>query len=213
MSGSNILVTFAVAEESRPFQAKLSPARRIDTLLTGIGPAQTRRTLLPRLRQPTPDLIITSGFAGGLDPNLQGGALVYDASLAPHLEDSLRKAGATAARFHCSSTVLLTPEAKRHARQATGADAVEMESGIIQDLCREHHIPCAIVRIISDPAHERLPLDFNACVNPDGSLRWAALAQQCLLRPTALSGLLRLRATTRSAANRLAEVLLQLTAL
>jgi adenosylhomocysteine nucleosidase len=189
MSGTAILVTFAVAEEARPFQAKLSPDQHVDTLLTGIGPDQARRTLLARLRDPAPRLLITAGFAGALDPALRSGDLVY---------------------VHCSQEVLITPEAKREARVATAADAVEMESGIIQELCRERRIPCAIVRVISDTADERLPLDFNACVKADGRLLWGALARHCILHPTALAGLLRLRATARSAANRLAGVLLRL---
>lgn len=211
MSGSNILVTFAVAEEARPFQAKLRRAHGVETLLTGIGSTQVRRTLLARLRGGDLQLVVSSGFAGALNPTLSNGDLVYDCSLASHLDAPLKKAGARPVRFHCSPDILLTPETKRQAREATGADAVEMESVTIRNLCREHQIACAIVRVISDSAAERMPVDFNTCMKPDGRVRWVALIRQCLRRPAAFAGLLRLHGSTRRGADRLANVLFELT--
>jgi nucleoside phosphorylase len=210
MSGSATLVTFAVAEEARPFQAQLGSARPVDVLLTGMGPGPAHQAVLPQLTSSCPTLVITSGFSGGLNPNLQRGDLVYDCSLAPNLDARLRDLGATPVRFHASSTVLLTPEAKNQARQATGADAVEMESGAIQNLCRQRQIPCAIVRVIFDTASERLPFDFNACMTSDGRVRPIPLLWECLLHPSRLASLLRLRHTTRIAAERLAAALIQI---
>lgn len=210
MPGPSILVTFAVAEEARPFRDRLASRPDVETLLTGIGAGQARKTFLARIQHGPPRLVITAGFAGGLNPALQKGDLAYDVSLAPQLDIPLRDAGASPVRFLCSPSVLVSPEAKTNARQATGTDAVEMESGILQDLCREHHIPCAVVRVISDTAEERLPLDFNTCVRPNGRLRWGVVARHCLRHPSVVADLLRLRTTSQTAANRLAEALLRI---
>jgi len=92
-------------------------------------------------------------------------------------------------------------------RKLTGADAVEMESGIIRAICREHNIPSATVRVISDPANEDLPLDFNLVLDAGQNLRRGKLALALAKSPGKIGALLQLRRQTRKAAERLAQVL------
>jgi len=89
----------------------------------------------------------------------------------------------------------------------TGADAVEMESAAIHAVCAEKNIPCMTVRVISDAAHEDLPLDFNALAKPDRSIAFGKLAWAIAKSPSKIGALMELRKKTNFAAKQLAAVL------
>ena len=90
------------------------------------------------------------------------------------------------------------------------ADAVEMESEVIQGICHERGIPCATVRVISDAAHEDLPLDFNQLAKPDLRLDYGKLLWAVAKAPGKIPALLRLQRNSTQAAQRLAEALVRL---
>lgn len=212
-----ILVCFAVPEEARPFRRRLPstpPALRksVDILVTGMGPGPAIASLGQHLRQrPTPPrLLITAGFAGALHPQLAVGDIVFDATDTPQFAPLLAQNGAKPARFHTTSHVVTTAAAKYRLHLETGAQVVEMESGALRELARQHGIPCLLIRTLSDPAHEDLPLDFGPLVGPSGHLSLFRLALALLRHPTAIPGLLRLGRHSTLAARRLADILIAL---
>ena len=221
------LFLFAVPEEARPFVAKLrgdgmavasrsvgvaGRARPVwsfdgdEARVTGMGRENATRGSEKAL-EIRPGMVLTCGFAGGLDPALPGGTVVFDADPGFPLVDQLTAASAVAVRFHCADDVAVTVAEKAALRRSTSADAVEMESSVIRAMCRERGIPSATVRVISDAAGEDLPLDFNALMTPGMDLHFGKLAW-CLVRsPGKIPELIRFQKRVARAADRLAEVL------
>jgi adenosylhomocysteine nucleosidase len=206
------LVCFTLKEEAAPFRkmaagtAAAAPAASI--LITGIGRNNAEKSVREFLATHSPELVLTCGFAGGLNPDLKPGDVVFEVqSPESKVQSQLIAAGAKPARFFCADRIATTVAEKKKLRAETGADAVEMESAAIHAICRERGIPCATVRVISDTANEDFPLDFNQLSKPDKSLDYGKLAWAIARSPGTIGALLKLQKQTRFAAEQLASVL------
>ena len=208
MNEEKILVCFAVKEEAAVFRQTPAAARG-QILLVGMGRANAAPSIRAALAANRPSLVITSGFAGGLNPQLITGAVVFETD-AQASRTRLLAAGAREAKFHFADHVATTAAEKWTLWQQTSADAVEMESKIIREICREQNIPSATVRVILDQAGEDLPLDFNALMTPAMKLDGGKLALTLLKSPGKIPALMRLQKQSRTAAEKLSEVLAQI---
>ncbi len=172
-------------------------------VVTGMGGAAAEssvsRVLAEFSSTARPSLVLTCGFAGGLNPAFQTGMVLFDAG-DEAVAGRLRRAGAVPARFHCAPRVAITRAEKAALRRDTQADAVEMESGVIRRLCADRGLPSATVRVISDAADEDLPIDFNPLITPVGTLRLGGLIGQVMRRPGSIPGMLALQSKTSAAA-------------
>lgn len=202
----SVLVTFAVKEEAEAFHKLTASRADILTVITGIGQRNACEAVLRHLNTVNVQHVFTCGFAGGLNPELSVGDLVF-ATDDEVLAARLTQAGAKRGKFFCAEKIVVTAADKRALRNKSGADAVEMESATIQELCREKKVPCATVRVISDAAQEDLPLDFNQLMNPDLSLNYKRLSLAVAKSPGKIPALLRLQKNTRRGADRLANLL------
>jgi len=254
-----ILICFALKEEAAPFRKMAADKPDVAIIVTGVGRKNAEKSLREYLANHSggasvpasrfqassagqarlastlapPDYVLTCGFAGGLNPDLKLGDVVFEtanAPLAPSLLASakpgsppsgervsartgeglfskLSAAGAKPAKFFCADRIATTVAEKKQLRAETGADAVEMESETIHAVCREHGIPCVTVRVILDVANEDLPLDFNALAKPDMNLDYGKLAWAIAKSPGKIGALLKLQKRTRFAAERLADIL------
>lgn len=193
-------------EEAASFQnvAKQNPS--ISILLTGIGGTNAERSLTKFFSTNTPKLVLTCGFAGGLNPGLAIGDLVFE-TIEENLRVELLAAGAKPAEFFCAGRIATTVAEKKALRDETGCDVVEMESEVIFKMCYERQIPCATIRVISDTANEDLPLDFNALMTSDQTISYSRLAMALLKSPEKVPRLMALQRKTRFAAEKLAKVL------
>ncbi|HEV2436912.1 MAG TPA: hypothetical protein VG077_13010 [Verrucomicrobiae bacterium] len=253
MAELSTLICFALKEEAAPFRTFAARKPGLVILLTGIGRQNAEKAVrdllvggasVPASRSrgdsiaqnrlvsslAPPELVLTCGFAGGLNPDLKLGDVVFDIrrsrgdetqikggkqSEPTHvgcydLREQLLAASAKPANFFCADRVVTTVAEKRKLRDESGADAVEMESAAIHAVCRERGIPCATIRVISDSVNEDLPLDFNALSRPDKSLDYGRLFLAIAKSPGKIRALMKLQKQTRFAAERLAEVLVDI---
>jgi hypothetical protein len=236
-----LLLTFAVKEEARPFQKMIGGRSDLRILITGIGRRNAERTIGNALAEQSPRLVLTCGFAGGLNPELAFGTVVFSvdeepgsrrgneadflassqipppyvggydpAALSSSLSAALMAAGAVPARFYCADRVAVSAEAKRALRLQTGADAVEMESGVIRAICGKRNVAGATVRVISDAADDDLPLDFNRLLDAGQKLSYGRLTAALLKSPGKIGALIKLQKQTEAAAEKLARVLVKI---
>jgi adenosylhomocysteine nucleosidase len=215
------LICFALKEEAAPFRkiAAVIGLRRghhISILLTGIGRQNAEKSVREFLATHSPKLVLTCGFAGGLNPDLKFGEVIFELA-GPAADDqklvaNLNAAGAKPAKFFCADRIATTIAEKKKLRAETGADAVEMESAAIHAVCRERGIPCATVRVISDTANENLPLDFNALAKPDKNMDFGKLFLAIVKSPGKIGALMELQKKTKFAAEQLTNVLAKITA-
>jgi adenosylhomocysteine nucleosidase len=244
------LICFALKEEAAPFRKIAAGKSDISILLTSIGRQNAEKSLreflnscrrrgdetqikkgleTPDVVSYEPDLVLTCGFAGGLNPDLKLGDVVFEVanrrdefhesqtenetenligdSWNSSLRDKLLASSAKPAKIFCADRIATTVAEKKKLRAETGADAVEMESAAIHAVCRERGIPCATIRVISDTASEDLPLDFNALAKPDKNLDFGKLFLAIAKSPGKIGALMELQKKTKFAAERLAEVL------
>ena len=175
-----IAVTFALPQESRDFRHALRHASAVgpglllgnvgneEILLahTGVGPAAAARNVAALLAWQRPRLLLSTGFAGGLDPRLAAGDLLVATNFsAPALVAPGRALLAGNPRAHFGELTSQPHPAETVAEKAalaasTGALGVDMETAAIAAACARAGVPLLAVRAISDPAREPLPVPF-----------------------------------------------------
>ncbi len=185
-AAGGVVVTFALPDESRAFTARLldrriaPPSRHLPLVLgtcggrqvavvhTGVGDSAAGRQRLEFALggaggiSEKPVLLICSGYAGALQAGLQVGDIILgqnisDPGVADHAAQLL-----TGWRWHSGELttqprVAETPSEKAALAAATGAFAVDMESGWIASACAGAGVPMLSLRVISDAASQAFP--------------------------------------------------------
>jgi len=169
-----ILVTFALRQEGSPFVSKL--ARRsvrgdlvfgrfgtIEIAVSWLGIGFANFDLFASaISEFKPDLIINSGFAGGIRSLLEAGDFVLARNYSsPEL---LERIGASHLFSACGNFVSLTgiagPEAKARLSLEGNVFAIDMESDRLAAACQKSSVPFLTARMISDRADEAIPKLF-----------------------------------------------------
>lgn len=131
----------------------------------------------------TPDIrgIVSIGIAGALAPELEAGDAViaervvtacdafetdakWTARIAARLQD------ATIGAILGRGTIADTAEVKALLHDSSRAVAVDVESHLAAQAARDHGLPFAALRVISDRADQSLPPAVQVAMRPDGSI-------------------------------------------
>ena len=165
------LVTFALRQEGAPFARTLSErevrkglffgrlgVRRIAICWLGIG-FGNRDLLAWAISNFRPDLVLNSGFAGGIRSLLEAGDFVLARNCtSPELLERI-----AASRLFAGSgdfvslTEIASPETKARLGRETNALGINMESERLTSFCRENSVPLLTARMISDRSDEAIP--------------------------------------------------------
>jgi adenosylhomocysteine nucleosidase len=173
-----IAVTFALPAESSEFIRRLRDRtdterngvrivrgkmhdRMIEVLHTGVGEKVCRQRVAKFLQDQRFDLLISVGFAGALNDQLQLGDLLVAKNLSS-IDLSSICASLSSMPIHIGDLLtvpaLIDSSAKRHEiAQGSSAAAVDMETEFIAGACADHSIPLLSLRVISDTPDEPFP--------------------------------------------------------
>ena len=197
----NISLIFALKEEAKYFR----PLPHLKVHFSGIGKNNAEKCIKQILANDKPEIVFTCGFAGGLNTALKFNTIVYSAP--DKLKPILNSYGGVEVKFYCSDRLIYSASEKLKLHQSTNADAVEMESGIIYDICSKQNISCAIIRIISDTANEDLPMNFDEITAENGKIIYSKLFLKLLKHPRLISQLIQFQNKIDLSAKNLGEFL------
>ena len=190
--------TVDVTASGLTFHEGVVAGRRVAWCVAGAGGEAAGRATRLLIDGHRPRVIVSAGFAGGLDPALARGSVVYPRRSINHRggppiavaaagQGSAAAAAGSAAGSATShgdltivsvDTVVTTAAAKRDLAAATGASLVDMETYAVATAAHAAGLPCVSIRVISDDASQDLPKEIAALVQPQSGMRrlGAALA-------------------------------------
>lgn len=186
-------VVFAMAVEADAFAARaretvdfqtpeltiregLIADRRVAWCVGGAGAKAATRATRLLIAGHRPAVVVTAGFAGGLDGRLARGTVVrpsraLTAAGDPPLALTEPQGSAAGLTIVSVDRVVATVAAKRDLAAATGAALVDMETHAVAAAARDAGLPCAGIRVISDDASQDLPREIAALVQPQSGMR------------------------------------------
>jgi hopanoid-associated phosphorylase len=190
-------------------EAMLVAGPHVDVVIGGGNSTLLRQRLERAIRSDVKG-IISIGIAGALSPSLDagncivassilvdGGALDTDQTWTSHLRERLPDTifGSIAG----AEKIAATAEEKSAIYDATGADAVDMESHVAIRFAREHGLPFVALRAISDRADHTLPHAARVAMKPNGGIALGRVLHSVATRPHQIPALIRTSRETETA--------------
>ncbi len=147
----------------------------------GIGSEAARRATEAIIELYRPRLVISAGFAGGLDPALAVG----DALRPRHVlngADGSRTDSGSGEGVLISFPHVAGPEQKAKLRRAYGAQAVDMEASAVAESAQAHNVKFMACKVISDTSSSSLA-PFDRFVGHDGKFHVLRFLGYVAVRP------------------------------
>lgn len=192
----------------------------------GVGPARAAAYTRSVLAGWRPDEVLSIGVAGGLVAGLRTGDAVFCSRAVLRSRGGperglVPRPGALAVRAQwlrgvrtgpwvTSDRVVADGCEKADLAAATGAIAVEMETGNVMEVCREHGVACAGLRVIWDRFDDHVDADLIGLVDATGRAKMPVLLRRLARRPTLLLSLIRMLKKTEFCSDRLADIVMTL---
>jgi adenosylhomocysteine nucleosidase len=206
-------------------------ARRLGLpVAIGGGTAPGAEAAARRLVQAGATGLISFGLAGGLDPGLRPGTVLIAAEVLCQRDRDARTETNGMARAMCrfatdprlssrlggvtghvvlgADMIVADADAKRALQRATGAAAVDLESGSVARVAAEHGLPFAVLRAICDPAQRDLPPAALIALDQHGAIGLARVLWSVLAHPAQVPALLVLAADAAAARRALRDAVI-----
>lgn len=150
-----IAITFALPTESTGLRRKIDKDN-VAIFHTGVGRQRCEHVIADFLDATRPRLLISSGFAGGVNESLNVG----DVIVAENFSDAALISHTQARRVKLLTANAVVEDREAIARKF-GADAVDMETEVIAQACATRSIPMLSLRVISDTARQPFPAPMS----------------------------------------------------
>jgi adenosylhomocysteine nucleosidase len=206
---TRIAVTFALPAESSEFLRRLGNKSRanrngirivhgtighrsIEVIHTGVGENICRQRIGRFLENQQFDFLISAGFAGSLNHELQVNDLLVakNFSTVDLKHASLSNVSIYAAKMLTVSALIDSGEERERIAHESGAVAVDMETEFIARACATHGIPLLALRVITDTPTQPFPAPPSVLFNIQKQrTHVAALARFFLAHPGRVLGL------------------------
>lgn len=203
-----IAIAFALEFESACFRARHDPRLRVGVWLLGAMGAGAATSLRRKLDISVPGLLISAGFAGGLQPGLKAGDLVLGEN---HSDPDIVSKLSLDKRWHVggvstAQAILERAEDKRCLGLETGCLAGDLETAQLAEVCAERGLSMLSVRCISDALEDDLPVPADVLLNPQtGRPNPFMLFRYLVSHPSCVAGFSNLLKNSRTAQVQLAE--------
>jgi adenosylhomocysteine nucleosidase len=174
----------------------------------GAGVDAATRAFAEIEKDGAPDLVISVGWAGALNPDLQSGRS-YGVSgvIDARTGERSRVAVWSGERRLVTSPIVADEGEKRRLAEAYQADLVDMEAAGIARLALMRGIPFYCFKGVSDGFTDKLP-DFNRFIRPDGQFDLTGMVLFSILRPWYWPSLMRMGENSKKASQSIREALL-----
>jgi nucleoside phosphorylase len=230
-----IIVTFALPAESKSFVSRLQNKRGVHKAVgeitlgqigsqpvsifhTGVGRNIAQKRLTEFLADQSFEILISSGFAGGVASNLCAGDLflarnISDSELLAHAQQTLHHLQPHIGKLLTSSGIVHSAAKRMELATERAADAIDMETDVIAQTCGERGIRMLSLRAISDTVREPFPAPPDVLFDMERQkIPFAALAAHCLKNPAAIARLIAFNQQIARAREKLADALTNLIA-
>ncbi len=171
----------------------------------GIGRDNAQRAAELAVREANPKILVSAGIAGALAPGLKAGDVVHAREVVDEATgDHYEALGGDAVLV--SALRVAGVQGKRRLALTFAASAVDMEAAAVARVARQHEIPLAVVKAISDDLEFPMP-PIGRFVDTRGQFHVLAFAGFVAVRPKWWLPSVRLASNTQLAVKNLSEAL------
>lgn len=208
-----IAIAFALEFEGAVFKAKQDRRLCADTWFLGATGFEAAQNLRRKLEKTRPKLLVSAGFAGGLQSGLNVGSLVLGENYSdPRLLEKLELSSTwQRGKIVTAAEIIEKAEDKRRLGETSGGLAGDLETAHIAEACRESDVAMLSIRCISDAVDESMPVPARVLLNPE-TYRPDPLAlfQYLIANPSSVMGFNKLLKNAKTAQKGLASGLCEI---
>jgi nucleoside phosphorylase len=229
---TRIAVTFALPAESSEFLRRLGNKSRADrngisivrgtidhrsiaVIHTGVGENICRQRVGRFLENQQFDFLISAGFAGSLNHELQVNDLLVAKNFSTvdlkHGQSPLSNVSIHAANMLTAPALIDSGEERERMAGESGASAVDMETEFIARACATHGIPLLALRVITDTPTQPFPAPPSVLFDIQRQrTHIGVLAKFFLAHPKRMPGLVQFARRIARARKTLSDALVQI---